>query len=116
MANPVDQMESIPLLQEPSDILCIPVTKCFNKYLSLGKWSNEWKEGRISAIFRKGSRQKAGNYRPISLTSIVCKTMEQCVRNYIVNHMMVNNLFSSQQYGFVKGRLTVMLWTCGQML
>ena len=25
-----------------------------------------------------------------------------------MNHMMVNNLFSSQQYGFVKGRSTVL--------
>ena len=57
---------------------------------------------------KKGSRKKAGNYRPISLTSIVCKTMEHCVRNHIVNHTMVNNLFSSQQYGFVKGRSTVL--------
>ena len=96
------------LLQELSDILCIPLTKLFNKSLSLGKLPSEWKEGRISAIFKKGSRKKAGNYRPISLTSIVCKTMEHCVRNHIVNHMMVNNLFSSQQYGFVKGRSTVL--------
>ena len=54
-----------------SDILCIPLTKLFNKFLS------------------------------------VCKSMEHCVRNHIENHMMVNNLFSSRQYGFVKGRSTV---------
>ena len=69
---------------------------------------SEWKEGRISAIFKKGSRKKAGNYRPISLNSIVSKTMGHCVRNHIVNHMMANNIFSSQQYGFVKGRSTVL--------
>ena len=106
MANPVDQTESTRLLQELLDILCIPLTKLFIKSLSLGKLPSEWKEGRISAM--KGSRKKAGNYRPISLTSIVCKTMEHCVRNHIVNHMMVNNLFSSPQYGFVKGRSTVL--------
>ena len=84
------------------------MTKLFTMFLSLGKLPSEWKEGRISAIYKKGSLKKAGNYRPISLTSIVCKTMEHCVRNHIVNHMMVNNLFSSQQYGFVKGRSTVL--------
>ena len=96
------------LLQELSDILCTPLTKLFNKSLSLGKLPNEWKEGRISAIFKKGSRKIAGNYRPISLTSIVCKTMEHCVRNHIVNHMTINNLFSNQQYGFIRGRSTVL--------
>ena len=96
------------LLQELSDILCISLTKLFNKSLSLGKLPSEWKECRISAILKKGSSKKAGNYRPIRLTIIVCKTMKHCVRNHIVNHMMVHNLFSSQQYGFVKGRSTVL--------
>ena len=76
--------------------------------MSLGKLPNEWKEGRISSIFKNGSRKIAGNYRPISLTSIVCKTMEHCVRNHIVNHMMINNLFSNQQYGFIRGRSMVL--------
>ena len=62
-----------------------PYLMSLNKSLSLGKLPSEWKEGRISAIFKKGSRKKAGNYRPISLTSIVCKIMEHCVRNHIVN-------------------------------
>ena len=79
-------------LQEPSDILCVPLTKLFNKSLSLGKLPSDWKEGRIRAIYKKGRRKKAGNYRPISLTSIVCKSMEHCVRNHNVNHMMINNL------------------------
>ena len=96
------------LQQELSDILCTPLTKLFNKSLPLGKLPSEWKEGRILAIFKKGSRKKAGNYRPISLTSIVCKIMEHCVRNHIVNHMMINNLFSNQQYGFIRGRSTVL--------
>ena len=83
----------------------MPLTKLFNKCLSLGKLPSEWKEGRILAICMKG--KKAVNYRPISLTSIVCKTMEHCVRNNSVNHKLVNSLFSSQQYGPVKGRSTV---------
>ena len=33
------------LLQELSDILCIPLTKFFLKSLSLGKLPSEWKEG-----------------------------------------------------------------------
>ena len=64
--------------------------------------------GRISAIFKKGNRKKAGNYRPVSLTSITCKCMEQCVKDHIVNHMTRNKLFSTQQFGFIKGRSTVL--------
>ena len=58
------------------------------------------------AIFKKGSRKKAGNYRPARLTSIVGKIMEGFVRDHIVDHMSINTLFSTQQYGFIKGRST----------
>ena len=34
--------------------------------------------------------------------------MEQCIRDHIDGHMRRNNLYSSQQYGFIKGRSTVL--------
>ena len=57
---------------------------------------------KISAIFKKGNRKNAGNYKPVSLTSIICKCMEQCVKDHIVNHMIRNKLFSTQQFGLLK--------------
>lgn len=36
----------------------------------------EWKKATISAIFKKGNRSMAGNYRPVSLTSVVYKLLE----------------------------------------
>jgi hypothetical protein len=39
----------------------------------------EWKNGQISAIFKKGNKSQAKNYRPVSLTSVVCKIMEKCL-------------------------------------
>ena len=38
----------------------------------------------------------AGNYRPISLTCIVCKVLETIVRESIVNHVQVH---SNKQFG-----------------
>ena len=34
--------------------------------------------------------------------------MEQCVKDHIVNHMIRNKLFSTQQFGFIKGRSMVL--------
>ena len=50
-----------------------------------------------------GSRSLSSNYRPISLTSIVCKTMESIIRK----HMESNGFFSEHQHGFLPGRSTV---------
>jgi len=48
------------------------------------------------------------NYRPISLTSIVCKIIERFIRDHIMDHFVKNNLFTKQQYGFIKDRSTVL--------
>ena len=91
------------LLKELSNHLCKPLARLFNNSLAVGELPKEWKQGRISAIFKKGNRKNAGNYRPVSLTSIICKCMEQCVKDHIVNHMIRNKLFSMQQFGLVYG-------------
>ena len=63
-----------------------------------------WKVGHISAIHKSGSRSKAENYRPISLTSVPGKIMERLMRDQIVDHMTKNNFFSPEQHGFIKGK------------
>lgn len=67
---------------------------------------DEWREGCITAIFKKGSRKRASNYRPVSLTCILCKQLETFVRDHIVDHMKKNSLFSPKQFGFISGRST----------
>ena len=68
----------------------------------------EWKHANVSAIFKKGKRTAPQNYRPVSLTSVVCKVLESLIRDSIVNHMSENNLFSPKQFGFLAGRSTVL--------
>ena len=49
-----------------------------------------------------------GNYRPVSLTSVVCKVFESIVRDHMMNYFVQNKLFSTKQFGFIKGRSTVL--------
>ena len=71
------------LLKELSNHLCKPLARLFNNSLAVGELPKEWKQRRISAIFKKGNRKNVGNYRPVSLTSIICKCMEQCVKDHV---------------------------------
>ena len=97
------------ILKEQCEHICKPLHKLFNKSLTEGQLPDDWKQAKVSAIFkRKGNRKKAGNYRPVSLTCIMCKILEVCIRDHIVEHMMANNIFSKQQFGVNKGRSTVL--------
>ena len=49
-----------------------------------------------------------GNYRPVSLASVICKLMEAIVRDNVMSYFKSNKLFSDKQFGFIKGRSTVL--------
>jgi len=62
----------------------------------------DWKNANIIPIFKKGSKNVATNYRPVSLTSHLCKVFEKIVRDQVVEFLEVNGLKDSQ-HGFRKG-------------
>jgi len=51
---------------------------------------------------KKGLRSDPGNYRPVSLTSIVYKLMESIIRDNVMTHFKLNHLFTNKQFGFIK--------------
>ena len=65
-----------------------------------------WKIAYVSPIFKKGARNKAENYRLVSLTSVLCKLIKSFVKDSIITHMKAEYFLSSKQYGFMNGRYT----------
>ena len=57
----------------------------------------------ITPIY-KGNKTDPSNYRPISLTSVLCKIMEKLGRASISCHLATNRLISSRQHGFVQNK------------
>ncbi len=92
-------------LKHTAASISTPLHIIFSSSLESNEVPEDWKRARISSIYKnKGSRKLAGNYRPVSLTSIVCKTLESLIRDFVMRYMRENNLFSNQQYGFLPGR------------
>ena len=60
------------VLKELSKELSYPFTLLFNKTLEDGKIPDSWKLANVKPIFKKGKKNSPGNYRPVSLTSILC--------------------------------------------
>ena len=58
----------------------------------------------VTPIFKKGSKTDPANYRPVSLTSVICRVLESLLRDVIVEHLVKNNLIYNTQHGFVPKR------------
>ena len=61
------------ILKETVEQSCTPLAHVFNMSLQEGIIPLEWKEANKFPFFKKGSRNKSVNYRPVSLTSVICK-------------------------------------------
>ena len=92
------------VLIETAEFISKPLSVIFNKSLSTGVVPNDWKKANVSVIFKKGTKHSPCNYRPISLTSQVCKVLESEIREQIVVHLVKFNLIKDSQHGFVKNR------------
>ena len=99
------------LLMETVEQISIPLVRVFNLSLKEGVVPFEWKEANIIPLFKKGSRNKSENYRPVSLTSVICKLLERLIKDHMVDFLVKHKLLISSQHGFLKARscLTNML-------
>ena len=92
------------VLMETAEEISIPLSILFRKSLDATSLPEDWKLGEVVPIHKKGSRRQPGNYRPVSLTSVIGKVLESIVRDVLVDHMLSNQLFADEQHGFVPGR------------
>ena len=88
------------VLRECCDNVAYPIWLIFQKSLKSGVVPSSWREANITPIFKSGSKSDSLNYRPISLTSVVCKLLEKLITNKITNHLETNNLLTTHQHGF----------------
>ena len=65
-----------------------------------GSMPDDWKLANVTPIFKKGSKALPSNYRPISLTSVVCKMLETLIKDKLISHLEENCLLKNTQHGF----------------
>ena len=78
------------------------VSNLFRSCVKYEKVPEIWKHAIVIPLSKKGSRLDASNYRPVSLTCVLCKVYEKLSRRHILQH--VQNKVSSLQHGFVTGK------------
>ena len=92
------------MLKALAEELCQPLSIIYNRSLEAGTVPRDWRTADIIPFFKKGSRSKAGNYRPISLTSVIGKVLERIIRDQVTEHLDLHSLIFDTQHGFRKGK------------
>ena len=82
--------------------------RIFNHVWHTGILPDSWKEAIVIPVPKPGKDSTIpANYRPIALTSCICKTMERMVNAHLVWFLEKNNLIATVQSGFRKERGTL---------
>lgn len=97
-ANGPDGVPSI-ILKCLSMELAPVVSHIFQQSLDMGDVPTDWLIANITAIFKKGDKSIPANYRPMSLTSVTCKSFEHIIFHHIMSHLEKHNVLSSFQHG-----------------
>ena len=80
----------------------------FNEVWVSGGFPTSWKEATIIPIPKPGKdNTDPSNYRPIALTSCLCKTLERMINTRLIWFLESNGLITNFQCGFRSRRSTV---------
>ena len=85
-----------------SESLARPITMLINLSLFSGTLPSFWKQSIVIPLLKKGDKHQVSNYRPISLSSPLCKITERLIYDHLYNFLDQNNLIPACQHGFLK--------------
>ena len=92
------------IIQPLAAVLQIAVTQLFESSLRECVLPDDWLKATVVGIHKSGPKHKAANYRPVSLTAVLCKCLERILRKQICKHLVEHRLLSPTQHGFVEKR------------
>ena len=92
------------VLKQLATVIAKPITDLFNISLTAKRLPAEWKHGIVKPFPKTGDLSDADNYRPICLTSTLCKVLEKVVKRAVMDYLQSINTIPASQHGFVPGR------------
>ena len=105
--SPGDDEIANELIKHLSETGTDKILALFNASWAQGRIPNTWREATIIPILKPGKPEaEPGSYRPISLTSCLCKLMERLVLNRLNRFLKDNNIMDPDQAGFEGHRST----------
>ena len=104
-ATGLDKIPAKPL-KDASSVIAKPISYLINLTISSGEIPSQWKEAKVTPIFKAGKKDDENNYRPISVLPLVSKVMERAVQVQLLVFFEVNKILSVYQSAFRKKHST----------
>jgi hypothetical protein len=83
-----------------------PLASLFTIVFNSGAIPKIWNSATVIPLFKKGKTCSAENYRPISLTCVICKIFESIIKDELLYYFNTNNLLHDFQHSFLAGAST----------
>ena len=95
-------LDNIPnkLLKIAAEVVAPSLTKIFIQSIITGIFPEEWKEARVSPLYKSGAKNDPSNYRPISVIPTVSKIYEKIIYDQLYDYLNTYNLLTCCQSGF----------------
>ena len=90
----------IKIIKEGRNNLATALYYIFRRSIHYKEIPEDWKLANVTPIHKKGNKSNVNNYRPVSLTSIVCKILERIIKCHLVKYIEENSLLYNTQHGF----------------
>ena len=90
------------LLKKGAEVLASPLSYLFTTSMCTAALPRDWVTANVVPVFKRNDKSVVKNYRPISLTSLVVKTMERIIHSNLISALESHDKISSCQYGFRK--------------
>ena len=100
------------VLKECKQQIIEPIFDIVKSSIETGKVPQEWKRADIVPIYKSGNKMEPLNYRPVSLTSILCKVCEDVIKDKWCKYLEGENILNEKQFGFRKGKSCVSNLLC----
>ncbi|CAM5155124.1 unnamed protein product [Natator depressus] len=92
------------VLKELAAVIAEPLAIIFENSWRSGEVPDDWEKANVVPIFKKGKKEDPGNYRPVSLTSVSGKIMDQVLKESILKHLEERTVIRNIHHGFTKGK------------
>ncbi|GAB0177975.1 mitochondrial enolase superfamily member 1 [Grus japonensis] len=78
------------VLRELVEMLTKPLSIIYQQSWLSGEVPVDWRLANVTPIHKKGQKEDLGNYKPVSLTLVPGKVMEQIILTAILRHVQDN--------------------------